>query len=200
MKTIAHSEITPYIQENSRILEIGCANGDLLAHIQTHYNADCRGVELSMEGVRTCMKRGLSVIQGNADTDLSDYPDDCFDTTILINTLQATLFPKDVLANIARISDTIIITIPNFAHWKNIYALTMQGRMPVTPAIPLEWYDTPNLHFCTIKDFIHLCDQLELKIQHSAVYNENMQKFPFSATNIFANKLGASALFVVRKK
>ena len=200
MKTIAHSEITPHIMDNSRILEIGCANGDLLAHIQENFHADCRGLELSMDGVRTCMKRGLSVIQGNADTDLSDYPDDCFDTTILINTLQATLFPKDVLANIARISNTIILTIPNFAHWKNIYALSIQGRMPVTPAIPLQWYDTPNLHFCTIKDFIQLCDQLNLKIEHSVVYNENMEKFPFSAKNIFANKLGASALFVVRKK
>lgn len=198
MKTVPYDSITHYIEPKSRILEIGCADGDLLAYIQQNFQADCRGLEISMSGVRTCMKRGLSVIQGNADTDLSDYPDACFDTTILINTLQATLYPKDVLQNIVRISNRVIVTIPNFAHWKNQWAL-LKGRMPVTPAIPLEWYDTPNLHFCTIKDFIDLCDLLHLHIENSLVFNENMQPIPLKATNPIANIWGATGLFVLRK-
>ena len=200
MNTIPHTHICKHIKPNSRVLEIGCAKGDLLAHIQQELDADCRGLELSMSGVRACMKRGLSAIQGNADTDLSDYPDNCFDTTILINTLQATLYPRDVLENVARISDTIIVTIPNFAHWKNIRALLLGGKMPVTPAIPLEWYDTPNLHFCTIKDFLNLCDLLGLKVMDSVVFNDRMQKLPMRATNPLANTLGATGLFVLRKK
>ena len=200
MKAVAHHYITKHIAPNSRVLEIGCDNGDLLHHIQNHKNADCRGLEISMTGVRTCMKRGLSVVQGNADTDLSDYPDNCFDTTLLINTLQATMFPKQVLENVARISDTIIVTIPNFAHWKNIYALAVRGRMPVTPSIPLQWYNTPNLHFCTIKDFLQLCEQLNLKIENSVVFNDKMQKLPISGKGALANIVSASGLFVLRKK
>lgn len=197
---ISYDIITKTIKPNSRVLEIGCADGDLLCHIQRTLNADCRGLEISMAGVQNCMARGLSVVQGNADTDLADYPDNSFDTVISINTLQATLYPRDVLHNIARIADTAVVTIPNFAHWRNLWAMVVGGRMPVTPAIPLQWYDTPNVHFCTLRDFADLCDVLGLDIVDSVVLGQNMQRLPFSACNPIANRLGATGVFVLRKK
>ena len=150
--------IAEMIAPKSRVLDVGCGDGALLDHLVHAKGVDGRGVEISQAGVNACVTHGLSVIQGNADTDLKDYPSDAFDYIVLSQTLQATRKPHQVLKQLVRIGRHAIVSFPNFGHWRVRWQLLTRGRMPVTDSMPLQWFATPNIHFCTIRDFVGLCD------------------------------------------
>ena len=136
------------------MLDVGCGDGALLDYLVHAKGVDGRGVEISQAGVNACVTHGLSVIQGNADTDLKDYPSDAFDYIVLSQTLQATRKPHQVLKQLVRIGRHAIVSFPNFGHWRVRWQLLTRGRMPMTDSMPLQWFDTPNIHFCTILDFM----------------------------------------------
>ena len=156
--------IASLVEGGSRVLDIGCGNGELMELLVAERGVDARGLELSQQGVNACVGRGLAVVQGNADTDLSYYPDQGFDTVILSQTLQATQRPKEVLQEMSRIGSKLIVSIPNFGHWRIRLALALRGRMPETQALSASWYETANIHLCTMLDLIDLCDELSLRV------------------------------------
>src|ERR1700730_16121586 len=147
-----HLLVAQMIERGSRVLDVGCGDGDLLQLLEGR-GVGGRGSELSREGVNRCVAKGLAVVQGDADTDLVDYPDDAFDYVILSQTLQATRQPRVVLEHMLRIGRRAIVSVPNFGHWRMRLQLLIGGHMPRTENLPATWYDTPNIHFCTIKDF-----------------------------------------------
>ncbi|RUY93173.1 methionine biosynthesis protein MetW, partial [Mesorhizobium sp. M7A.F.Ca.CA.003.01.2.1] len=153
------------IPPQSRVLDVGSGDGSLLELLQDTKQVDGRGLELSQRGVNECVARGLSVIQGDADKDLEFYPDKGFDFVVLSQTLQATRNPKLVLDELLRIGNRAIVSFPNFGHWRVRLSLFLNGRMPVTKDLPYSWYDTPNIHFCTIRDFVNLCDELGATVE-----------------------------------
>ena len=149
--------IADMVNPATRALDVGCGDGALLAYLVNFKRVDARGMELSQAGVNACVANGLSVIQGDADADLRDYPDDAFDYVILSQTLQATREPREVLRQMLRVGKRAIVSFPNFAHWQVRLRLVFGGRMPETPSLPFKWYDTPNIHLCSIDDFRALC-------------------------------------------
>ncbi|HCD16773.1 MAG: methionine biosynthesis protein MetW [Rhizobiales bacterium TMED83] len=157
--------IASLVEHGTRVLDIGCGNGELMELLVAERGVDARGLELSQQGVNACVARGLAVVQGNADTDLSYYPDRGFDTVILSQTLQATQRPKEVLQEMSRIGNKLIVSIPNFGHWRIRLALALRGRMPETQALSAKWYDTANIHLCSMLDLIDLCDTLSLRVE-----------------------------------
>lgn len=191
--------IANFIKPNSRVLDVGCGDGELLDLLQTQRNVDGRGVELSQKGVDQCLNKGLSVIQGDADSDLIYYPDSGFDYVILSQTLQATRNPKAVVEQLLRIGERAIISIPNFGYWRARASLLFCGRMPVTKEMPYSWYDTPNIHFCTINDFCDLVNEVGAKIEESIILNRMGQriswKLPFGTWNL----LGQQAVFLLNR-
>ena len=157
--------VADMVAPGSRVLDIGCGDGALLSLLSDERGVDARGIELSQRGVNDCVAMGLSVIQGDADTDLADYPDDAFDVVILSQTLQATRQPRHVLQHMLRIGRHVIVSFPNFGHWRVRAQLAFSGRMPVTHALDYAWYDSPNIHLCTIRDFIGLVRELDARIE-----------------------------------
>ena len=157
--------IAGLVERGTRVLDIGCGNGELMELLVDERNVDARGLELSQQGVNACVSRGLAVVQGNADTDLSYYPDQGFDTVILSQTLQATRRPKEVLQEMSRIGSKLIVSIPNFGHWRIRLALALRGRMPETQALSATWYETANIHLCSMLDLTDLCDELSLRVE-----------------------------------
>ncbi len=157
--------VADMVEARSRVLDVGCGDGSLLRLLSEERGVDARGIELSQKGVNDCVAKGLSVIQGDADTDLADYPDDAFDYVILSQTLQATLHPRKVLEHMLRIGLHAIVSFPNFGHWRIRFQVAARGRMPITDNLALPWYDTPNIHFCTIRDFVSLVDEIGAKIE-----------------------------------
>src|SRR5580658_2612800 len=151
--------VADMVQPGARVLDVGCGDGELLRLLETR-GVDGRGIELSREGVNECVAKGLAVVQGDADTDLEDYPTDGFDFVILSQTLQATRRPRVVLENMLRIGKRAIVSVPNFGHWRVRAQLAFKGRMPVTHSLTYSWYDTPNIHFCTIADFVALAHDM----------------------------------------
>ena len=157
--------IASLVERGTRVLDIGCGNGELMELLVAERDVDARGLELSQQGVNACVSRGLAVVQGNADTDLSYYPDQGFDTVILSQTLQATRRPKEVLQEMSRIGSKLIVSIPNFGHWRIRLALALRGRMPETQALSATWYETANIHLCSMLDLTDLCDELSLHVE-----------------------------------
>src|SRR3954447_610523 len=153
------------VEQGARVLDVGCGDGELLKLLAETRGVDGRGIELSREGVNECVAKGLSVIQGDADTDLGDYPDDAFDYVILSQTLQATRAPREGVEQMLRVGKRAIVSFPNFAHWQVRLRLVFGGRMPETPSLPYKWYDTPNIHLCSLDDFRALCRDMGVRIE-----------------------------------
>ena len=183
----------------SRVLDIGSGDGSLLEHLHREKKVDGRGIELSMEGVRETVAQGLSVIQGDADTDLDDYPAGAFDYVILSQTLQATREPKAVLQNMLRIGRHAIVSFPNFGHWKVRWSLGVSGRMPETKTLTYRWYDTPNIHLCTIRDFTDLCVELDIEVERALSLARN-GAIRFEGAAGLANLLAEQAIFLLKRK
>jgi methionine biosynthesis protein MetW len=181
----------------SNVLDIGCGDGALLTWLKEHKLVKGRGIELSQSGVNACVAKGLSVIQGDADTDLQYYPDKAFDYVILSQTLQALRDPKKVLEELTRISRYAVVSVPNFGHIKNRIYLLLKGRMPVTRTLAYQWFDTPNIHFCTIRDFIVLCESMGLTIERRLYATGFAPPIPFKGTSWLANLFGIHGVFVI---
>lgn len=165
--------IADMIEPNSRVLDVGCGDGALLEHLKRTRGVDGRGIELSQQNVNHCVARGLSVLQGDADTDLAEYPSQAFDVVILSQTIQATRAPAQVLENLLRIGQHTIVSFPNFGHWRVRLSLLANGRMPRTRALDHAWYDTPNIHLCTIRDFTQLAKQAGAQIERALALDAN---------------------------
>lgn len=191
--------IANMIEPGSRVLDVGCGDGALLDSLAQKKNVDGRGIELSQEGVNACVTRGLSVIQGDADTDLRDYPDDAFDYVILSQTIQATWEPKEVLLQMRRIARHSIVSLPNFGHWRVRLQLLLNGRMPVTQNLGYKWYDTPNIHLCTLYDFVDMADEAGFTID-DALSVTGASATPIGRVGFRANLLAELAVFSMSRK
>ncbi len=196
---VDYAIIEEFVPQGARVLDVGCEDGTLLAFLEEKKNVDGRGLELSQAGVNEAVARGLSVVQGDADTDLATYPDRAFDVVILSQTLQATQAPKRVMEELLRIGERVIVTIPNFGNWRARLHLLLHGEMPVTKSLPYSWYDTPNIHFCTLRDFINLADELGATIEKSAALNSDGKRLALSAPTPIWNLIGAQGIFVLRR-
>jgi methionine biosynthesis protein MetW len=187
------------VEPGSRVLDVGCGDGDLLRLLEKR-GVDGRGIELSREGVNQCVAKGLAVIQGDADTDLADYPDDAFDYVILSQTLQATRRPRDVLEHMLRIGRHAIVSFPNFGHWKIRLQILGRGQMPQTEHLPATWYDTPNIHFCTIKDFVLLCKEINATMDRAVALDLSGKPLRLNAPWWFWNLFGEQGVFLLSRK
>jgi len=190
--------IAEMIAPGSRVLDIGCGDGALLRILADKHGVDGRGIELSQAGVNQCVAQGLAVIQGDADTDLVHYPDMAFDYAILSRTIQATRNPRHVLEQLLRIGKRVVVSFPNFGHWRVRVQLLLGGQMPHTDTLPELWYNTPNIHLCTIKDFLALCDDMGAQVERAVALNANGTKLvsmPLSTQNLF----GEQAVFLLSR-
>ncbi len=192
--------IADMVDPGTRVLDVGCGDGQLLDYLVHNKQVDGRGIEWSQAGVNNCVRQGLSVIQGDAETDLRDYPSDAFDCVILSQTLQATFDPKVVLGEVVRIGRKAIVSFPNFGVWHVRLALLTTGRMPVTDSLDSAWYETPNIHLCTISDFVELCDDLGIVIEQGMVLDRRGQARHLRAPGFLANLLGEQGLFTLSRK
>lgn len=192
-------QIAEMVEPGSRVLDVGCSDGALLKLLTEEKGVDGRGIELSQRNVNHCVAHGLSVVQGDADTDLMIYPDGAFDYVILSQTIQATQHPRLVLEQMLRIGKHAIVSIPNFGHWRIRLYLGLRGRMPVTGNLPYQWYDTPNIHFCTIKDFVALCDDVHATVEAKVAVNAQGRRVNLGTNLTFANLFAEQALFLLRR-
>jgi methionine biosynthesis protein MetW len=191
--------VADMIEPGARVLDIGCGDGVLLASLARLKRVDGRGMELSQSGVNACVRHGLSVIQGDADHDLKDYPSDAFDYVVLSQTLQATHQPRRVLEHLVRIGRRAIVSFPNFGYWRVRLSLLTKGRMPMTPALTHAWYETPNIHLCTILDFIALCGELGILIERSIALDRHGLPYRLNPQGTLANLMAEQALFLLRR-
>ncbi|MDP6109731.1 MAG: methionine biosynthesis protein MetW [Rhodospirillales bacterium] len=191
--------IADMIETGTRVLDVGCSSGALLDYLVHFKQVDGRGIELSTEGVNTCVSNGLSVIQGDANIDLKDYPDQAFDYVVLSQTLQAMNNPRAVVEQMLRIGRHAIVSFPNFAHWRVRYHLGLKGRMPVSETLPYQWYETPNIHFCTIKDFTVLCKEMGISVERSVSLDNNGSAVRrVDMTPFLSNLFGEQAVFLLK--
>ncbi len=193
-KIIANS-----IQREKSILDVGCGDGELMKFIYENISKKIRGLEISKDNVQKCIRKGLTVIEGNAEMDLQQFPSNSFDYVILSQTLQAFLNPEKVISDLLRIGKTSIVTIPNFGFWKVRFNLLFKGTMPVTKTLPNEWYNTPNLHMCSIKDFVNFCNDRKINLFKSLALTNNkvssINKFNLNFKNL-TSELG---IFLIEK-
>lgn len=187
--------IAQNIDAATRVLDVGCGDGALMAALRLHKQVDARGLEIDPANVSTAVARGLSVVQGDADSDLADYPDDCFDYAILSQTLQTTRRPDVVLGHLLRIGREVFVSFPNFAYWRVRLALMVGGRMPVTPHMPALWYETPNIHHTTINDFRGFLRQRDVRIN-----GEWFLSGGTACKDRMANLMAEHAVFLLNKK
>lgn len=191
--------IADMIEPGSRVLDIGCGNGSLLAYLGREKQVDARGIEISTDGVQACVSAGLSVVQGDVETDLKNYPDGAFDYVILSQTLQAMMNPKAMLEQMTRIGKHVIVSVPNFAYWRLRLFIMFKGRMPVSENLPYEWYNTPNIHFCTVRDFVKLADDMGLTIERSLFLDAAGESRTIGNSVSMANWFGEQAVFLLKK-
>ena len=173
--------IANLVEKKSKVLDVGCGDGELMDYIYKNITKDIRGIEISKKNVQKCIEKGLTVIEGDAEKDLKQFPDRSFDYVILSQTLQAFLEPENVINELLRVGKKAIVTIPNFGFWKVRLHLLFKGTMPITKNLPNEWYNTPNLHMCSIKDFENYCNKRDIKINSSNLGYKNL----FSELGIF---------------
>jgi methionine biosynthesis protein MetW len=191
--------IAEMVAPGSRVLDVGCGDGTLLRLLAARKGVDGRGIELSQVGVNNCVAKGLSVIQGDADTDLIYYPDLAFDYAILSQTIQATYSPRHVLEQLLRIGKRAIVSFPNFGHWRVRVKLLFGGQMPRTEYLPDRWYDTPNIHLCTINDFTDLCRDVGARIERAVALNAHGRKLGVSMPLFAQNLFGEQAVFLLSR-
>ena len=191
--------ISKLIEDNKRVLDVGCGDGTLMKHLKDNKNIDTRGLEISKNNVQLCISKSLSVIEGNAERDLQQFPDLSFDYVILSQTLQAFYNPEKVIDDLLRVANKAIVTIPNFGYWKVRLHLLLKGTMPITKNLPDEWYNTPNLHMCTIKDFYNFCSKKNIELYKSIALNgektSQINKINLNIKNLYS-ELG---IFLIQK-
>ena len=191
--------IENFIERGSRVLDVGCNDGVLMEFLKKNKNVDIRGIEISKEKVQICVAKGLTVIEGNAELDLKQFPNNSFDYVVLGQTLQAFINPEIVIQELLRVGKKAIVTIPNFGHWKVRLNLLVKGTMPITNSLPNDWYNTPNIHMCTIKDFVKFSKILDFKIFKSlALIDKKVSTI--NETNLFFKNLFAElGIFLIEK-
>jgi methionine biosynthesis protein MetW len=187
------------IKPNTRVLDVGCGDGTLMEFLKNNKEIDIRGIEISKNNVQKCIGKGLTVIEGDAEKDLSQFPDGSFDFVILSQTLQAFLNPEKVISELLRVGKKAIVTIPNFGYWKVRLHLLIKGTMPVTRTLPDEWYNTPNLHMCTIQDFFNFCKKRKINLYNSIAL-QNLKSSKITNTNLTLKNLTAVlGIFLIEK-
>ena len=192
--------ILDLIESNSKVLDVGRDDGTLMELLKNNKNVNIRGIEISKEKVQTCISKGLTVIEGNAEYDLQQFPNNSFDYVVLGQTLQAFINPEFVIKELLRVGKKAIITIPNFGHWKVRLDLLLKGTMPVTKTLPNNWYNTPNIHMCTIKDFFSFSEIINFRIFKSlALINKKVSNIR-SSNLIFKNLFSELGIFLIEKK
>ncbi len=191
--------ISDIIDENSKVLDVGCDDGSLMEFLKKNKKVNIRGIEISKDKVQTCISKGLTVIEGNAEFDLKQFPNNSFDYVVLGQTLQAFVNPEIVIKELLRVGNKAVVTIPNFGHWKVRLNLLIKGTMPVTKTLPNEWYNTPNIHMCTIKDFFKFSKTINFKIFKSlALMNKNVSII--NNSNLFLKNLFSElGIFLIEK-
>ena len=191
--------IADLLEENTRVLDVGCDDGTLMEFLKKNKNIDIRGIEISKKKVQVCISKGLTVLEGNAEFDLKQFPENSFDYVILGQTLQAFVNPEIVIKELLRVGKKAIVTIPNFGHWRVRLNLLTKGTMPVTKTLPNDWYNTPNIHMCTIKDFVKFSKTINFKIYKSlALMNKNVSNI--NNSNLFFKNLFAElGIFLIEK-
>ena len=191
--------IADMITENCRVLDVGCDDGSFMEFLKKNKNVDIRGIEISKNKVQTCISKGLTVIEGNAEFDLKQFPNNSFDYVVLGQTLQAFINPEAVIKELLRVGKKAIVTIPNFGHWKVRLNLLVQGTMPVTKTLPNKWYNTPNIHMCTIKDFFKFSEIINFKIYKSlALMNKSISTID-NSNLFFKNLFSELGIFLIEK-
>ena len=191
--------IADLLEENTRILDVGCDDGTLMEFLEKNKNIDIRGIEISKKKVQVCISKGLTVLEGNAEFDLKQFPENSFDYVVLGQTLQAFVNPEIVIKELLRVGKKAIVTIPNFGHWKVRLNLLTKGTMPVTKTLPNDWYNTPNIHMCTIKDFVKFSKTINFKIYKSlALMNKNVSNINNSNLS-FKNLFAELGIFLIEK-
>lgn len=190
------NEIQHWIAQNSRILDLGCGDGTLLKFLIDNKQVEGYGLEIDAAHINTCIDKGLNVIEQNLDRGLGNFADKSFDTVIMTQALQTLHFPHLVLEEMLRVGKECIVTFPNFGHWKARFHLATRGRMPVSDLLPYEWYNTPNIHFCTFKDFEVLCRERNIKVIHRQVVNEESGQ---TLKDFMPNLFGETAIYHLRK-
>ena len=189
--------IAEMIEPGARVLDIGCGDGALLAYLTRHKRVDGRGIELSQSGVNACVGHGLSVVQGDADRELEHYPKGAFDVVVLSQTLQATREPRLVLEALVRIGRRAIVSFPNFGFWRIRLHFMLCGRMPMSLLLSLPWYESPNIHRCTIRDFVSLCDELGVTVERSVTLDRHGRPYALNPHGSLANLLAEQGVFVL---
>ena len=192
--------IESLIDENSKVLDIGCGEGSFISQLEKNKNSKTSGIEVNPDLARKAIAKGFNVIQGDAEKDLRQYSNQSFDYVILSQTLQAMIRPKEVLLELLRIGNKAIVSFPNFGHWKIRLQLLFSGKMPVTKGLPYEWYETPNIHFFTIKDFQNLCKESNIVIEKSIALTSKGRQFEITSGIIGANLFTSEAIFLLSYK
>jgi methionine biosynthesis protein MetW len=191
--------IANLIEKNTRILDVGCGDGTLMEYLKNDKKIDIRGIEISKNNVQKCIGKGLTVIEGDAEKDLGQFPDESFDFVILSQTLQAFLNPEKVMSELLRVGKKAIVTIPNFGYWKVRLHLLIKGTMPITRTLPDEWYNTQNLHMCTIKDFFNFCKDRKINL-YKSIALQNLKSSKINNSNIgLKNFSAALGIFLLEK-